>query len=215
MEQSIKKIRRRDAYLEEAHVVASNAGAFSVAAGDVRAEARRAVGCLVEPLVGDRVLVAWIGADAYVVTVLAREGDAPPRLSAERDLEIAAPRGKIALTARDAVDLATAGEVSVVSRAFALHAPTASVVVERLKALGTAAEAQFERVTTFASRLERVADVVRERARQAFRDVEGLDQVRAGELDVRASRVAHVHAKHTLLTADELVKLDGDQVHLG
>ena len=67
---------------------------FEVRVGSGDYAAKRAVSCLVEPALGDRVLVALHDAGCHVLAVLDREGDAPTRLVAEGDLEVSAPGGR-------------------------------------------------------------------------------------------------------------------------
>jgi hypothetical protein len=39
--------------------------------------------------------------------------------------------------------------------------------------------------------------------------------VRAGQIDMQASRTLRLHAKNTLVTSKELVKVDAEQIHMG
>lgn len=94
--------------------------ADGVAVLDDGRRARRAVGCLVRPEAGDRVLV-WDdpeGGDRYILSVLERPDGAPVTVEAAGDLEI---------RAGDRLSLAGAGGI-------ALSAPlgTVSIVAQRL-----------------------------------------------------------------------------------
>jgi hypothetical protein len=48
-----------------------------------------------------------------------------------------------------------------------------------------------------------------------FRKVEGIEQVQAGELDLQVRDSLSLHGRHTMMTAEKLVKVDGAQIHLG
>ena len=48
--------------------------------------ARIAFGCLIQPEPGDRVLTSLADGTVWIVSVLERQSDAPPRLWAEGDL---------------------------------------------------------------------------------------------------------------------------------
>ena len=67
--------------------------------------------------------------------------------------------------------------------------------------------------------LARTADSVLERlfvrAERAFRQVEGLDQTRAGQIDLVAKDCALLRGEHTIVGADGMLKVDGEQVHIG
>lgn len=45
--------------------------------------------------------------------------------------------------------------------------------------------------------------------------ISGADQVEAGELELVARGGARLHAREALITADAVVKIDSDQVHVG
>src|ERR1700679_2503231 len=110
MPSAAEKIQFSEAFLEDATVVGREGGAFVVRAGNRRLEARRATGCLVEPEEGDRVLLAWLGDERFILSVLAREAGAPSRLSVEGDMELRVPAGRFVVASQDGIDLTTAGE---------------------------------------------------------------------------------------------------------
>jgi hypothetical protein len=41
------------------------------------------------------------------------------------------------------------------------------------------------------------------------------DHVSAGQIDYEAESTLSLHSKYTLMTAEELVKVDADQIHMG
>ena len=49
----------------------------------------------------------------------------------------------------------------------------------------------------------------------AFRLVRETHQWRAGRIDCEAEHTLRLHAEHTLLTGQALVKVDADQIHMG
>jgi hypothetical protein len=42
-----------------------------------------------------------------------------------------------------------------------------------------------------------------------------MDQLRAKRVDYTAEKSMHLHGENTLMTADSLVKLDGEHIHMG
>jgi hypothetical protein len=64
-----------------------------------------------------------------------------------------------------------------------------------------------------------VADLVTQRsqvqAERSYRTIAATEHVRTRVLDVQAEQVVHLRARHTLVTAQQLTKLDGAQVHVG
>jgi hypothetical protein len=176
--------------------IRAKAGARMHVAADTGAvfQARRALSCLVEPEPGDRVLVARAPhgvADAYVLAVLEREGDAPVSLVSPRDTE-----------------LRSAGTLSIVAPATMIATPTFSLhsAVARLHAT---------RATAVLGAVDAILDRLMLRAKQAFRVVEEVDHLRAGQVDYEARGTLSLHSENTTLTAEGLVKVDGEQIQLG
>jgi len=60
-----------------------------------------------------------------------------------------------------------------------------------------------------------VFERIAHKSRWSYREVEEMDQVRSGQIDYRSAKNLNLRGKHALITAEELVKIDGDQIHLG
>jgi hypothetical protein len=52
-------------------------------------------------------------------------------------------------------------------------------------------------------------------SKTAFRMTEGIDQVRASHIDYQATEMARLHGKNTVVTAQDLIKADASQIHMG
>jgi Protein of unknown function (DUF3540) len=176
-----------------ASVRAKSARGVLVAAEGSVFLAHRALSCLVEPEPGDLVLVAQSGAvaEAYVLAVLEREGDTPVSLVSPRDTELRAA-GKLSIIATEA---------TIAAPAFSLHTASARLHATRITAVFGAVDAILDRIV--------------QRARHAFRVIEEVDHLRAGHVDYEARATMSLHAENTTLTAEGLVKVDGEQIQLG
>jgi len=172
--------------------------------------AARAASCLLAPAVGDRVLLAVEdGGEAFVLAVLAQRDPSAATISVEGDLSLRSTHGKVTVAAREGIDLVTAAAARVVAAAVEVSARDALSVVS------DAVQAEVEWVKVYATTLDSFFERVSQRAKRSYRAVEELDQVKARHLDYAATGNAHVRARNTLLSADELVKLDAEQIHVG
>jgi len=54
-----------------------------------------------------------------------------------------------------------------------------------------------------------------QRVKNAYRRVEGMDQLRAQHIDHAADKTMSLRGENTLMTAKQLVKVDGEQIHMG
>jgi len=196
-------------------VVKQQAGRLEVRCSSGTYPARRAVSCLVAPEEGDQVLVALTGAGGcYVLAVLDRESEAV-ELTAEGDLTIRLPRGRFRLLSQLGAKLVSAKELTVVSHRFNLNALDGNVALGRLTYVGRYLRSEIERIKSLAGTVDSVLERLSLRAERSYRTVTGLDQLRAGQIHHRAEQNCSLHGENSLVTAEELVKVDGEQIHLG
>lgn len=174
--------------------------------------ARRAASCLVLPEPGDKVVLALSEDAAYVLAVLER-GEAPFRLRIEGDGELDV-RGKLSVKADESVAVASP-DVSLLSGRLDVRAVDAGLALERLSMFGRYLQGEIEKVKLLGDTFDTVFERVSQRMRRSFRTVTELEQVRTENLDMRARRTMNLHGENTVVTAKKLVKLDGDQIHVG
>jgi Protein of unknown function (DUF3540) len=179
-------------------------------------EATRAASCLLEPCVGDRVLVAGSRREGfYVLAILTREEGTRAAVSLDGDLEVRLRSGRFVVAAQEAIDLVSAGQVTVVSEGVAVHAAVGDLAIDRLTVVGALVRAEIDAIKLFARRVDSVVERVAQRVKRSYRTVEETDQVRAERIDYVAKKTAHLHGENALVTAKELVKIDGEQIHVG
>lgn len=162
--------------------------------------ARRARGCLLCPEPGDLVLVAEPSgtSERYILSVL--EG-VPER------------RAHIGVDG-DAVVTST-GKLSFLSQSMDFNTESATFFAKRVVAAGGAAAARFDKLSVFSRAYELIAESFLSRVERAYRFVEQYDQLRAQHIDHRAESTAQIRAETTVVTARQVIKLDGESVHIG
>lgn len=193
---------------------AGDAWRVRTAAGVQHAE--RALDCLVTPEEGDRVLLVCTDREAYVLSVLSRrDPGTTTTLSAPGDIQLMAGKGRVGVVGRDGVDIVSSHDVSVDSGGFHLRTKTARMVVGSLHWLGDRLNAEIDAARLVGRLFDSVVERFSRRANRSYRFVEELDHVRSEQIDYRARANMSLRGRNVLATADELVKLDGDQIHLG
>jgi hypothetical protein len=189
---------------------------FVVRTGRGEYRASRATSCLVEPREADFVLLAGAPTGAaYVLAVLERKEGAGAELACDGDLTIKVPEGRVSIAASEGIDLATRRDVTVLSEGVSVHANTGQVVLDKLSYLGSFVRSEIGKLRHEGGVIERVVDRVSERVKRSFRKVEELDSVQAERIDMSARQVMTMRAKNAVVIAEELVKMDGEQIHLG
>ncbi len=131
------------------------------------------------------------------------------------DLALSAPNGNIDLVSGKAIR-ARAGE------AVALEGPKLRVAGERGEFLigeatyrGRRLSATVETAKVVLDRLETVASRLVERAKNVYRHVENLNQIKAGRMRSLVQGAHHQKAGRMSIKADDDVKVDGRRIHLG
>ncbi|WP_170319868.1 DUF3540 domain-containing protein [Polyangium spumosum] len=211
-----RKLDELDAFQVMGTVVRAEDGFFVVRTGRGDMRARRATSCLVEPRERDFVLVAGAPSGAaYVLAVLEREAGAGAAIACDGDLEIKLPQGGLRVAAKENIDFVSAAEVGVAAEGVRVHASSGSVVLDSLSYLGSVVRAEIGKLRHEGGVVERVVERVSERVKRSFRKVEEVDQLRAERIDHSARQVMSLRAENTIVSAEQLVKMDGEQIHLG
>ncbi len=215
MSNAARRVNERAITQEWATVLLSEPGRCVVQGDAGPYRARRAIGCLVEPEAGDRVLVALGAREAWVLSVLDREGDNPPRLSAEGDLEVSLPAGQLRVFAGEGVDVVSGASVTVAAGALRVTAGEGELNAERFSVVASTLDASAAVVKLAAGVVEQHLEQLTQRVKRAYRFAEEFEQLRAGRLDYVAKTLLQLHGATTTVTAEALVKVDAEQVHVG
>ena len=160
---------------------------------------RRALSCLVQPEPGDVVLLGGPVTQPFVLAVRERAGTAPLRIAAAGDVEFAADGGRLTLTAD----------------AMVMAARTGHVLIEDLTLTGDKVTSRFGRISVVAEAIESLVTRLLTRAKRSYRFVEETEQLRAQNIDNRASGHLHLRGQTAVLHAGVVVKLDAAQIHMG
>jgi Protein of unknown function (DUF3540) len=177
--------------------------------------ARIAVGCLIQPEPGDRVLIASADGALWVLTVLDRTSNAPVRLGAEGDIDIVSASGEIKLLAAESVTIDAGKNARIAAPEVELHAGIGRFVIEELTQVGRSARYFVDRIRSMGDVLESFAEHVLVKAKRGSRFIAESDQMRAGAIDHRAEGTLQLHAETSFITADTVVRVDADQIHMG
>lgn len=96
-----------------------------------------------------------------------------------------------------------------------LTARRGEVDVVETKFRGRNIEAEVGRARWVIGKLERIAKTVIDRAKNVYRTVEQLSQLRAGRVRTRVESTYYVKSRRALLKSEEDFKIDGERIHLG
>lgn len=182
-------------------------------AGAVR-PARVALSCLVQPEPGDLALVAATGAGLFVLALLERPAPAPLRLILGAEAEIAAT-GTLTLLGGHGLTLTSPGQVALTADTIEMQSRGARLLIDELAHVGRAVTAQVGKLRLVGEVAETLVDRLLTRARRSFRFIAEGEHLRARDIDHRAEETVQLRGRTAFVTADTLVKVDADQIHMG
>ncbi|MRG94288.1 DUF3540 domain-containing protein [Polyangium spumosum] len=199
---------------ETARVVADKP--LLLRAGSVEYRAERAASCLLCPAVGDEVLVALLpDRRAFVLAVLTRDAAKRSEVRVDGDLLIASNSGRVSVSGPEGVAVVTPGDVEMVAGKITLRSAATALASEAITVVGKAVVMELDRVKLGARTLDSVLERFTQKVKRAIRTVEETDHLRAERIDYAAEKSLAVSAENAVVTARELVKMDGGQIHLG
>lgn len=211
-----RKVACAGVSLEEGRVEALADRTFLVATGSGRYTVRRAVGCLVEPAVDDAVLVSFLDSGAgYILSVLERRTRGPAVLGYDGDVTLRVRDGRLQLSAQEGLALSSDDEVTVAARRFSLAAEQGEARVGVFSVIGRFLQTQAEQVSLIAEAWDAVVERVTHKLRLNMRFVSEMEEVQAGSLRQLVDGTMTIHARNTSLVAEQHVKVDAEQIHLG
>lgn len=171
---------------------------------------RRAASCLLQPGVGDTVLVSGPdSARAYLIAVIEQADASASRIEAPGNVTLGAS-GNGQVTIASATQLLLRSDDT-----LALKAGRGECDVGELRLTARSAQAAVGSMRLIGKVFESVADRIVQMARQSLRLTDEVDQVRAGHVDYKATETLRLHGQHAMVTGKELVKVDAAQIHMG
>lgn len=174
-----------------------------------------AFGCLVRPVVGDKVLVSLDADGGYILSVLERTIAQPARMHLEGDLHLSLPGGALSIEARDGISLDAGAALLVRSEQASVQLQSANLGIGNLQVSGERVESQWlERHDSAVLHSEKASRHQAEYG-DSRRQVEGHEEVLAGSLRQRITDDWSVQAESLDLNAHRSVAIDGDRIKLG
>lgn len=179
-------------------------------------QANCAPSCLLDPQLGDKVLlVTDTEGNDYVLAVLARVSGNDATLTLPMDTTVRTQGGTLQISSVDGLTLQSARKLNLQAAQLSVAALQGDVTVNNLSIVGQAWRSCIDQVKTIGCSFDSVLERCHARIGRSYRQVDELDQVKAGQIDYQAASSLQLHAKYALVTADELVKMDAEQIHLG
>ncbi len=192
---------------------------YQVETSGERMVCRRAAGCLLDPETGDLVLLSMSGEEGgrcWILSVLERaSGDAPVSLTLQDGAVVTACKGSLSLHSEKQMGVHTAGKMSLSADSLDLSARNASWLVRSLSVFGGSIESVWEQARQTVASMQTVCSTWVQHLGDSIRHVKELDETHADHVRIMAKDTLQTQGKFVNHTASEVVKIDGQEVHLG
>lgn len=216
LQQSAKLCESRDAALHHGRVSATDGKLFGVSFAGGHARARVAAGCLLQPCVGDKVLVSVAEDETYILNVLERrDTDAPADLQFEGSVRLTARGGSIELRADEGVDISAAAHLWLSAPQAQLGFGSAALTAAELDMTGMRLHSTWRQVSESAVRSRRTAERAEEYYGEAVEVVARHQEIRARSQRLHIDTDWSVRTDNATIRAENHARVDGKRVHLG
>jgi len=203
--------------LEYGEVLREGDGVYLVATSHGPMHAVQAAGCLLRPSAGDTVLVSVNGQGvSFVLTVLEQApGRAQSDIVLNGCVRMHVRDGDLNIVADRSLGFSAATELDLAAESLGVHAASGKVNIERLSVSGAFVRCQIKAIKYVGKTIETICSRLTQRVRNAVRYVQEHEEIQSNSTRYLVEETITVHAKNAVHVAEEIVKIDAEQVHLG
>ena len=175
-----------------------------------------AAGCLLQPEVGDVVLISATGAKGYVLTVLERGNhDKTAVLSVQGDARLQAKDGRLQIVSERGVALEAGAELTVHAQQAHLSLDNARLHCDDLSVSGGQMQSTWDKRTDVAQEHIEIAASSEAHLGRSKRRIAGHEEVSAESSRQLVKRDLTIRAGTATLIGQNRVAVDGDSVQIG
>lgn len=205
--------------LIRAHILVVEDGLFMIVTDWGTLNCKIAASCLLKPEPGDLALVS-LPEDknglAYILAVLERaNADSAMHISLGAGAYMVAEDGAVHISGKTDLNLQAGGELNASAKSMSFVCSSVRWLSKTFSLLGKTVEAVCSVWRESSEKRETNAQNWTQRLGDSHRHVQDLDETQAGTSRTLARETALVHGRVTYVQAEEFVKADAEEVHLG
>ena len=218
MRQSSQPVEIPQPNLEYGRIVSRSGSArYGVTSPFGTLEAAKAFSCLVQPEVGDRVLLSTDPTGGcYILSVLERDVSVgETELTIPGDVTLHADSGSLRLSADQSLSLSGSASVDVATDRITVNAHKGEAAIGKLTMLGRRLHTQIKRIVSVAGSVDHSFKRLTQRMENCERYVEDHEEVQTGSTRYLVEDTLTTHAGNTLNISEELHTMHAEQIHMG
>lgn len=174
-----------------------------------------AVSCLLQPAVGDTVLISISDEGGYILAVLAQANSEHSELRLPGSARLAAKTGSLTLSAAQGVKIEAGSGLQLQARAASFAFEVLGIRAQRMQVTGDSQQTVWRERRDFIEHQLVVTGQTEQRSGARVTRIVGHDECSAGSQRIIVQRDWRVRAGGVDIQADKKVSLDGQQVQLG
>ncbi|MEC4684082.1 MAG: DUF3540 domain-containing protein [Nitrospirota bacterium] len=176
----------------------------------------RSTGCLLDPRVNDQAVVLFSESRVPVILAIVdpNPGLHPRTMSFSGGISILVNGGALTIQSSEGVSILSE-KIELESKKCRGVFSDLSIIGESLSFTGGVLSFVAHRISTIGRTIERVAEWISEHAHMSTRTIDTIDRSVSGQTQIEADGVVSIQSKTTLLSSEDLVKIDSDQIQLG
>ncbi len=177
---------------------------------------KRAIGCLIEPEVGDVVLLYKASGEqtSFLLSILSREHDGAGQLHLPGGVTMQT-EGKQLTVHADGIDLRGRESIGLSTLHLDINALAATARVTHFQSWVETLETTADRITVVVKTMTQHVGRMIARFRESWRKVEGLDETQAARMRLYVEGTHQLDADHITMNAEGFVRIDGKTINLG
>ncbi|MDY6843934.1 MAG: DUF3540 domain-containing protein [Thermodesulfobacteriota bacterium] len=133
----------------------------------------------------------------------------------EGDLELIAANGNIDFISAQDIRFFSKNSIDMKSETFGLTAQAGELHIEETHYTGKKVVGEVHTARLMVERLETLAGTIMEKAKNVYRTVEKLSQIKAGRMRTLVKETCQFKSKKAFFKAEEDFKIKGEKIHLG
>lgn len=178
--------------------------------------ARRAASCLIEPEIGDTVLifVPENARDGFILSVLIKVNPNQGCVHLPGGAAFEAAQGNLNIKTKE-LSLHSTESMRLQTPSLNVSASHAQTHIKQASGLFQSIDIQALRISTTTKVMTTVAKRLIERVVDSLRWVDQVDQTHAGRVRTKVEGHFHVQSRHATMRSEGHVRIDGEKIDLG
>lgn len=176
-------------------------------------QSQKAASCLIEPQVGDVVMLCKTGDVSYIIAIL-QQAQPKTSINLTGDINLSTA-GALSIHAAKGLDLHTQGKLSQLCSELQQVSTQHIVTTTDLNVHSQQSKLTTEQAQIHAEQCHSFINRVYQRADQVMRWVETIETAQIGNLVQSVRQTWNARSNNTVITAKQDVKVDAQRIHMG